>query len=96
MLTYLVQISVKSEHIAEFIEATKKNVTNSLKESGITRFDLIQHADESAQFFLVEEYKTIEDVASHKETPHYKEWRDSVEKMMAQPRKGNKYNKLLP
>lgn len=95
MLTYLVQVIVKPEYIQEFIQATQKNASNSIQEPGITRFDLVQHAEEITQFYLVEEYKAVEDVAAHKETQHYKEWRDTVEKMMAAPRKGNKFNKVI-
>jgi (4S)-4-hydroxy-5-phosphonooxypentane-2,3-dione isomerase len=94
MLSYLVQIQVKPEFVDAFINATQKNVSASRQEAGITRFDLLQHAEDPAQFYLVEEYKTPEDVTAHKETAHYKEWREAVEKMMAAPRKGNKYKKI--
>jgi quinol monooxygenase YgiN len=44
----------------------------------------------------VEVYKTTEASAAHKETPHYKRWRDKVMNMMAEPRKGIKYANIFP
>jgi quinol monooxygenase YgiN len=32
----------------------------------------------------------------HKETAHYKKWRDTVEAMMAEPRTSLKYSNVFP
>jgi len=49
------------------------------------------------QFILVEVYKDADNApVSHKETAHYKEWRDTVANMMAEPRSARKFNNLFP
>ena len=44
----------------------------------------------------MEVYRTAEDPARHKETAHYKKWRDTVEVMMAEPRRSVKLANLFP
>ena len=91
-----VSVHVKPESIDPFIRATTQNAQESIKESGIARFDIIQQLDDPARFVLVEVYRTTEDPARHKETYHYKRWRDTVEDMMAEPRKSIKYSNICP
>ena len=79
-----------------FKAATIENVGNSVQEKGIARLDVIQQADDQTRFVLVEVYRTLEDSALHKETAHYKTWRDTVEAMMAEPRTSIKYANLFP
>jgi quinol monooxygenase YgiN len=45
---------------------------------------------------LVEVYRDENAAAAHKETQHYKEWRDTVADMMAEPRKGIRYANVFP
>ena len=71
-------------------------VTGSIKESGIARFDFIQQQQDPTRYVLVEVYRTAEDPAKHKETSHYKKWRDSVAGMMAEPRSAIKYDNVFP
>lgn len=91
-----VHVHVKPEFVEAFKQATLENATNSVKEAGIARFDVIQQTDDPTRFILVEVYKTAEASAAHKETVHYKHWRDAVMKMMAEPRQGIKYVNLFP
>ncbi|KNC80031.1 hypothetical protein SARC_07597 [Sphaeroforma arctica JP610] len=69
-----------------FIDASIKNATASQKESGIVRFDLLQNNDDNTKFTLIEIYSNPDAPAAHKETDHYKEWRDTVADMMNTPR----------
>jgi autoinducer 2-degrading protein len=96
MLIVHVHIHVKPEYVDEFIEATIENASNSLQEHGITRFDVIQRSNDPSRFILVEVYRTPEDSARHKETTHYKIWRDAVADMMAEPRTSVKYENVFP
>jgi (4S)-4-hydroxy-5-phosphonooxypentane-2,3-dione isomerase len=91
-----VHVHVKPEFVEAFKQATIENASNSVKEAGIARFDVIQQADDPTRFVLVEIYKTIEASAAHKETAHYAKWRDTVAEMMAEPRQGIKYNNISP
>jgi quinol monooxygenase YgiN len=91
-----VHVHVKPEYIEAFKQATIENASHSIKETGIARFDVLQQADDPARFILVEIYKTAEAPGAHKETTHYKRWRDTVMPMMAEPRQGIKYSNIFP
>lgn len=91
-----VHVTVKPEYVEAFKQATIENATNSVKEAGIARFDVLQQTDDPTKFILVEVYKTAQAPGVHKETPHYKRWRDRVMQMMAEPRQGIKYTNLFP
>ena len=96
MLVVHVFIHIKPEYIDVFKEASKENARNSIQEPGIVRFDLIQQTDDPARFVLVEIYRTEDAPAKHKETAHYKKWRDTAEGMMAEPRYSIKYENIYP
>ena len=96
MIVTLVYVQVKSEFVKVFIEATRENHENSVKESGNIRFDILQDANDPAKFVLYEAYTTEQAVAAHKETAHYLKWRDTVAPWMAKPREGVKHNLLFP
>ncbi len=94
MLTVNVCVKVKEENIQDFIDASIINAKNSNKEPGIARFDIIQDKSNPQNFMLVEVYKNEEAPAEHKSTDHYKEWRSTVESMMAEPRTNVKYSSI--
>jgi len=92
----LVHVHVKPEFVDAFKQASLENASNSVKEEGIARFDVIQQTDDPTRFILVEVYKTVEAQSAHKETAHYLTWRDTVAEMMAEPRQGVKYSNIFP
>jgi autoinducer 2-degrading protein len=96
MLVVHVHVQVKPEAIAAFIAATRQNSSESLKEPGVARFDLLQQSDDPTRFVLVEAYKTADAPAAHKATAHYAVWRDTVADMMAGPRTSEKLESLAP
>ena len=96
MQIVLVYVHVKPEFVEAFKQATLDNASHSVKEAGIARFDIIQQSEDPTKFILVEVYKTAEAPGAHKETPHYKLWRDKVMQMMAEPRQGIKYTNIFP
>lgn len=89
-------IHVKPDCVADFKAATLANVKNSLEEEGIARFDFIEQLDDPNRFVLVEVYRQPDDAAKHKETAHYSVWRETVEQMMAEPRKSIKFSNIAP
>lgn len=91
-----VQVHVRPEFVDAFRAATEENARNSVREPGIARFDVVQQADAPTRFVLVEVYRTPGDPAKHKETAHYRKWRDVVEEMMAEPRSSVKYANVFP
>ena len=96
MQVTIVHITVKPDYIDDFIEASRLNHELSLTEPGNRRFDVLQSADNPAQFVLYEAYENAAEAAKHKETDHYKQWRETVAEWMAQPRQGVAYNGLFP
>lgn len=89
-------VHVKQEFVEEFQKASAMNAENSRKEPGVARFDVLQQQDDATRFVLVEAYRTPEDAVIHKETSHYKVWRDAVADMMAEPRSSIKYTNRSP
>ena len=96
MLIVHVYVQVKPDAVDSFTAATLENARNSIQEPGVIRFDVIQQEDDPTRFVLIEIYRTPADPARHKETPHYLTWRDTVEPMMAEGRRGVKYRSLFP
>ncbi len=96
MLIVHVFVHVKSDSVDAFAAATLENARNSIREPGVVRFDVVQQEDDPTRFLLIEIYRTPEDPARHKETAHYATWRDTVESMMAEPRRSVKYRALFP
>jgi len=91
-----VHIKVKSEYIEAFITATLDNANKSILEPGIARFDIFQDLNEPTRFVLVEVYRTSGDSEKHKETEHYKRWREIAEPLMVEPRIRTSYTNIYP
>lgn len=91
-----IQIHVKPEAVEAFREATIENARHSVQEPGVARFDLVQQSDDPTRFVLIEIYRSPQAAADHKETAHYKLWRDTVADMMAEPRSRVKYAPVFP
>ena len=96
MLIVHVQVRVKPECVQAFRQATIENARQSVRESGIARFDVVQQNDDPTRFVLVEVYRTDDAPAKHKETHHYAAWRDAVAPMMAEPRSSRKFSNVFP
>ena len=96
MLIVHVDVQVKPEFIEDFKAACLKNARGSLAEVGIMRFDVLQHHDDPTRFVLVEVFRDEDAPLRHKETEHYRVWRDAIADMMAEPRQSQKYESLFP
>lgn len=96
MLIVHVHIQVKPEQIEAFRAACVANSSESLKEPGIARFDVLQQRDDPSRFLLVEIYRDADAPAAHKQTAHYKTWAETVADMMATPRFSVKFDKVYP
>lgn len=96
MLIVHVHVRVKPECVEAFRQATLENAQNSIQEPGIARFDVVQQRDDSSRFVLVEVYHDDDAASAHKETAHYKKWRDAVADMMAEPRSSVKFVNVFP
>jgi autoinducer 2-degrading protein len=96
MLIIHVYVRVKPEFIEAFKQASLENARESVRESDIARFDVVQQQDDLTRFVLVEVYRNADAPAQHKETAHYARWRDTVAPMMAEPRSSVKFNNVFP
>jgi len=96
MIATFVHVWVKPEFLDQFIEASAINHKQSIKEKGNLRFDVLQDASDVTKFVLYEAYESQEAANAHKETEHYKTWRDTVAGFMAKPREGVKHTILYP
>lgn len=96
MLIVHVHVRVKPESVEAFKKASLANARESVKEPGIARFDVVQQQEDPTKFVLVEAYRNPGAPAAHKETAHYKAWRDAVAPMMDDPRSSVKYVNVFP
>jgi len=96
MIVTIVEVYVKKERIDDFIKATLENHKNAIKEEGNLRFDVLQSIENPCHFTLYEAYESEEAAKEHKKTAHYLKWRETVEKFMAQPRKGIPHRVIAP
>ena len=96
MIVTCVHVYVKKDRIQDFIDASIANHRGSVKEPGNLRFDVLQHAEDPSRFLLYEAYESKQAAAAHKETEHYKTWKETVADWMEKPREGVPYNILCP
>ena len=94
ILAVHVYIDVQEGKEKEFAEASLANATESVKEEGVARFDVLQQIDDPKKFVLVEVYKNADAPAAHKATAHYATWRDTVADF--QTRSSRKFQTRFP
>ncbi len=96
LLVVHVQVHVKPDAIEAFRSATLVNGASSRQEPGVVRFDVVQELEDPTRFVLVEVYRGEAGAAAHKETAHYKTWRDAVAPLMAEPRTSRRFAVVSP
>ena len=96
MIRVHVFISVKEEYISQFKEATVENARNSSDEPGVVRFEVMQQQDEPSVFVLEEIYISSDEQQRHRETDHYKKWKESTASMIAKAYTIKNYNSIWP
>ena len=96
MLIIQIHVHVKPEFVEAFRQATAENARHSVQEPGIARFDVVQQNDDPTRFVLVEAYRSVDATGLHRETAHYRKWRDAAEPMMAEPRSRVEYSNVFP
>ncbi len=87
----IVEITVKSENLEQFLEACRLNHQASVQEPGNRRFDVLQSREDNTRFVLYEAYDNEASAKAHKDTEHYRQWRDNVAEWMAEPRQGRPF-----
>ena len=95
MLVVHVHVHVKPDCIEAFKQATRLNARLSLLALGVLGFDVLQQRRPGA-VRAGGIYRDAEAAAAHKATEHYPVWRDAVARIMAEPRRGVKFNRIYP
>ncbi len=81
----VVPILVKPQCIEEFIDIVTQNARCSREESGVISFDVMQNKENVSEFLLVEVYRTPEDQLKHRETEHFKVFKEQVQDLIQEP-----------
>ena len=83
MHVLIVRLTVKQDHIDDFIKASIADGSNSLQnEPGCHRFDIIQDETNPKLFGFTEEYSDEAAFEHHKTTPHFVQWDAAVKNML--------------
>jgi quinol monooxygenase YgiN len=80
-----VTFKVKEGDVNKFIEYTKSNVNNSIKEKGVKRFEFYVDSENNNYFELFEIYESKEDQLKHRETEHFKLWKNKILVLIEEP-----------
>jgi len=96
MITIIVHVEVKLGFVQDFINATIKSKNATSKELGCLNYDIMQDVASENKFILSETYSSESAIESHKLTPHFLEWRETVQDMMACPRVSSKNTYVVP
>lgn len=96
MVIYCVDVHVVQGREEDFRRASEVNHQKTRLEPGNLRFDVLQSEDDPGHFLLYEVYGSDEAVRAHKETGHYKAWRETVAPWMARERAGRRFRAVCP
>ena len=89
MYILMVRLTVKQDHIDDFIKASIADGTGSvLHEPGCRRFDIIQDETNPRLFAFTEVFNDEAAFEYHTRTPHIAKWRDTVKDWYAGERTG--------
>ena len=84
MVILHVTVQVKSEHLAEFLEAVRHDAVHSEKdEPGCLRFDVVQDHEDPNRFYYYEVYKDEAALEGHRQTPHFKLYAEKTKNWLA-------------
>lgn len=86
--------NVKPEYIERFKEISTQNANNSINETGVIAFEVLQQQEDASKFVFNEVYKAPEDHLKHRETEHFKKWKSIVGELLEEPYTALKYNKI--
>jgi quinol monooxygenase YgiN len=70
----IVKIEVFPGKFDEFVEGSKELVAETRKEEGCKKYDVMTVDGNPNEFYLVEEWRSSEDLVLHTTTPHFTKW----------------------
>ena len=91
----LVHVRVLPDALDAFLDASRANHARSVHEPGNVRFDVLRDPEDPTRFLIYEVFVDEAAAAAHKTTDHYLAWRDRVAPMMAEPRRGDRWEAVM-
>jgi len=80
MISIFVTIQIKEGFRDQFTEASLGDAQGSVRdEPGCFRFDILQSDEDPNRFHLYEVYADQAALEAHRNAPHYKKWRETVQ-----------------
>jgi autoinducer 2-degrading protein len=92
----MVRLEVKPDRLDDFIALVTFNATQSRKEPGNLRFDVVRSIDSPTRFALYEVYRDEASMLAHQATAHYARWRAEIEGLLVTPRISEKFVSFFP
>jgi (4S)-4-hydroxy-5-phosphonooxypentane-2,3-dione isomerase len=92
----MVRLDVKPESLDDFIKLVTFNASQSRKEPGNLRFDVVRSIESPTRFALYEVYRDEAAVLAHQATSHYARWRAEIEALLVTPRVSEKFTSIFP
>jgi autoinducer 2-degrading protein len=92
----MVRLEVKADRVDDFLKLVVFNASESRKEPGNLRFDVVRAVDNPTRFGLYEVYLDEASVRAHQATPHYAKWRAEVESLLVAPRLSERFASVFP
>ena len=81
----MVRLEVKPERVDDFLKLVTFNATESRKEPGNLRFDVLQHTMRGNHFTVVETWRDQKAFDDHLAAAHTKQYRDEVQPLTGSP-----------
>lgn len=69
-------ITVKREHLDDFVENVAAHARRSLAEPGCLRFDVLQDSEDPQTICLYEVFRSEADLKTHRQQEYYRRWMD--------------------
>ena len=92
----MVRLEVKPERVDDFLKLVTFNASESRKEPGNLRFDVVRSVDNPTRFALYEVYRDDAAVQAHRATSHFAKWRAEIEGLLVTPRISELFTSVIP
>ena len=96
MNTWLTSIQINPARVDEFLAASAPFAGESLRESGLVSFALLQQVNEPAHFSMFDVYHDDAAYEEHLKSAHYLAWMNSISSLLAEPMSSLPYTPIFP
>ena len=81
----IIPMQVKEDCIEQYKQVASENAECSRQEPGVVMFDVLQDQKDPTRFVLNEIYKSPADQQAHRETAHFKRFKERVTPLLVEP-----------